>query len=45
MRGSEGVVVEEVRYRDKMQQDRRSYRLTRHGVFVGGYKTREELGR
>lgn len=28
-----------------MQQDRRVYRLTQHGVFVGEYKTPEELGK
>jgi hypothetical protein len=38
------VVVDVIRYRDKMQQDRRVYWLTRHGVFVGEYKTTEELG-
>jgi hypothetical protein len=37
--------VDVIRYRDKMQQDRRCYRLTRHGVFVGEYKTPEELGK
>jgi hypothetical protein len=40
-----GGVVDVIRYRDKMQQDRRCYRLTRHGVFVGEYKTPEELGK
>jgi hypothetical protein len=45
MRGPEGVVVDVIRYRDKMQQDRRCYRLTRHGVFIGEYKTPEELGK
>jgi hypothetical protein len=45
MRGPEGLVVDMIRYRDKMQQDRRIYRLTRHGVFVGEYKTPEELAK
>jgi hypothetical protein len=45
MRAPGGVVVDVIRYRDKMQQDRRVYRLTRHGVFVGEYKTPEELGK
>src|SRR5690242_14754505 len=45
MRGPNGVVVDVIRYRDKMQQDRRLYRLTQHGVFVGEYKTPEELGK
>jgi hypothetical protein len=45
MRGPNGVVVDVIRYRDKMQQDRRVYRLTRQGVFVGEYKTPEELGK
>jgi hypothetical protein len=40
MRGPEGVVVDVIRYRDKMQQDRRCYRVTRNGVFIGEYKTR-----
>ena len=34
-----------IRYRDKMQQDHRVYRLTRHGVFVGEYKNPAELGK
>jgi hypothetical protein len=45
MRAPGGVVVDVIRYRDKMQQDRRVYRLTRHGVFVGEYKTPAELGK
>jgi hypothetical protein len=45
MRAPGGVVVDVIRYRDKMQQDRRVYRLTRHGVFVGEYKTPDELGK
>lgn len=45
MRGPNGVVVGVIRYRDKMQQDRRCYRLTRQGVFVDEYKTPEELGK
>jgi hypothetical protein len=45
MRGPDGVVVDVIRYRDKMQQDRRCYRLTRHGVFIGEYKTPEDLGK
>jgi hypothetical protein len=45
MRGPNGAVVEVIRYRDKMQQDRRVYRLTRHGVFVGEYKTPDELAK
>ena len=45
MRGPDGVVVDVIRYRDRMQQDRRVYRLTRHGVFIGEYKTPEELAK
>lgn len=45
MRGPNGEVVDVIRYRDKMQQDRRVYRLTRHGVFVGEYKTPEDLAK
>ena len=33
------------RYRDKMGNDRRVYRLVWHGMFIGEYKTAEELGR
>ena len=43
MRGPNDVVVDVIRYRDKMQQDRRCYRLTQHGVFVGEYKTPDDL--
>jgi hypothetical protein len=42
MRRPGGVVVDVLRYRDKMQQDRRVYRLTRHRVLVGEYKTAAE---
>jgi hypothetical protein len=45
MRGPNGAVVDVVRYRDKLGYDRRCYRLTRHGVFIGEYKTPEELGK
>ena len=45
MRGPNGVVVDVIRYRDKMQQDRRVYRLTRHGAFIGEYKTPDELAK
>ena len=45
MTGPNGEVVDVIRYRDKLGYDRRCYRLTRHGVFVGEYKTPEELGR
>jgi hypothetical protein len=38
-------VVDVVRYRDMLGYDRRCYRLTRHGVFIGEYKTPEELGK
>jgi hypothetical protein len=44
MRGPNGV-VDVIRYRDKMQQTRRVYRLRQHGVFVGEYKTPDELGK
>jgi hypothetical protein len=45
MQGPNGVVVDVIRYRDKMQYDRRVYRLKQHGVLVGEYKTPEELGK
>jgi hypothetical protein len=45
MRGPSGEVVDVIRYRDKLGYDRRCYRLTRHGVFVGEYETPELLGK
>ena len=45
MRGPKGEVVEVIRYRDKLGYDRRCYRLTRHGVFVGEYETSATLGK
>ena len=45
MTGPNGEVVDVIRYRDKLGYDRRCYRLTRHGVFIGEYKSPEELGR
>lgn len=39
------MVMDVIRCRDKMQQDRRVYRLSRHGVFVGEYKTPEDLAK
>jgi hypothetical protein len=45
MRGPNGEVVDVIRYVDKLGYDRRVYRLSRHRVFVGEYKTPEELGR
>jgi len=43
MRGPNGEVVYVIRYRDKMGYDRRCYRLSRHGVFIGEYKSPDEL--
>ncbi len=34
-----------VSYVDKMQTRRQVYRLRRNGVFIGDYKTVDELGR
>jgi hypothetical protein len=45
LRGESGEVVDLVTYVDKMQQTRRVNRLTRHGVFIGEYKTVEELAK
>jgi hypothetical protein len=45
MRGPNGVVVEVIRYVDKLGYDRKVYRLSRHRVFIGEYKTPEELGK
>jgi hypothetical protein len=36
--------VDVIAYRDKMQQDRKVYRLIVRGVFVGEFKTAAELG-
>ena len=45
LRGESGEVVDVVRYVDKLGHDRRVYRLHRHGVFVGEYRTPEELAK
>ena len=45
MRGPSGEVVDVIAYRDKMQQDRRVYRLTVQGIFLGEFKTAAELGK
>jgi hypothetical protein len=44
LRGQNGEVVDVVAYRDKLGYDRKVYRLHQHGVFVGEYKTPQELG-
>jgi hypothetical protein len=41
--GPGGVTVEHVTYTDKIGYTRRVLRLKRHGVFVGDYRTVEEL--
>jgi hypothetical protein len=43
--GPGGVTVEHVTYTDKIGYTRRVLRLKRHGVFVGDFRTVEELGR
>jgi hypothetical protein len=43
--GPGGVTVEHVTYTDKLGYTRRVLRLRRHGVFVGDYRTVEDLGR
>jgi hypothetical protein len=43
--GPGGVTVEHVTYTDKIGYTRRVLRLKRHGVFIGDYRTVEELGR
>jgi hypothetical protein len=46
MRGPNGEVVDVARYVDKqLGYDRRVYWLSKHRVFVGEYKTPEELGK
>jgi hypothetical protein len=43
--GPGGVTVEHVTYTDKLGHTRRVLRLKRHGVFVGDFRTVDELGR
>jgi len=45
MRTPNGEVVDVLRYRDKLGYERRCYRLTRHSVFIGEYRTPDELGK
>jgi hypothetical protein len=45
LRGPDGETVEVVSYADKMQTRRDVYRLRRNGVFIGDYKTVDELGK
>ena len=45
LRGPHGEVVDVIAYRDKIGNDRKVYRLHQHGVFIGEYKTPEELGK
>jgi hypothetical protein len=45
LRGESGEVVDVLAYVDKMQQTRQVYRLTRHGVLIGEYKTVDELAK
>ena len=45
MRGENGEVVDVIRYRDKLGYDRKVYRLTRHGVFVGRARDAAGAGR
>ena len=45
MRGPNGEVVEVIRHVDKLGYDRKVYRFSRHRVFIGEYKTPEELGK
>jgi len=45
MRGPNGVVVDVIRYTDTLGYHRRVYRLSQHRVFIGRYKTPEELGK
>ena len=45
VRFAPGVTVEHVTYTDKIGYTRKVLRLKRHGVFIGDYRTVEELGR
>jgi hypothetical protein len=45
MQGPDAEVVDVIRYRDKLGYDRRCYRLTQHGVFIGEYETPATLGK
>lgn len=38
-------MVDVIRYRDKLGYDRRVYRVVQHGVFIGEYKTPDELAK
>ncbi len=43
--GPDGVTVEHVTYTDKLGYHRRVLRLRRYGVFIGDFRTVEELAR
>ena len=43
--GPGGVTVQHVTYTDKLGHTHRVLRLKRHGVFIGDYRSVEELGR
>jgi hypothetical protein len=45
MRGPNGEVVDVICCTDKLGYDRKIYRLSRHRVFIGEYKTPGELGK
>jgi hypothetical protein len=45
MRGPNGIKVDVIRYTDKMDNDRRVYRVTQHAVFIGEFKTPAELAK
>ena len=45
MRGPNGIRVDVIRYTDRMGNDRKVYRVRRHGVLVGEYKTPDELAK
>lgn len=45
LRGPAGEVIDVIAYIDTAGRDRRVYRLHKGGVFIGEYKTPDELGR
>jgi hypothetical protein len=45
LRGRSGEVVDLIAYTDTAGRERRVYRLSRRGIFIGEYMTPEELGK
>ncbi len=45
LRGKPGEVVDLIAYTDTAGRERRIYQLSGHGVFIGEYRTPDELGK